>query len=64
MAWKRKPVLPEHKSSIEITTHKDATKEVVEQAKQANKNLKEMLEENHFTLTIVLALTGKKGKPR
>lgn len=62
MVWKKKPVLPIEGSSIEITAHKDASKEAVKQAKEANENLKDLLEENHFTMTIVLALSGKHQK--
>lgn len=70
MVWRRKQAKPiedlpiEDKSSIEIVAHKDASKEVVSQAKEANKNLKALLEENHFTMTIVLALSGKQQKRR
>lgn len=61
MTWKPR-LYPEEKSSIEIVAHKDASKEVVKKAKEANENLKDLLEENHFTMNVVLALSGKKRK--
>ena len=50
----------EKKSSIEIVAHKKASKDVVRQAEEINKKLKNLLVENHFTLKIFLATGGKK----
>lgn len=52
----------EHKTSIEIVAHKNASQAVVEQAKKAQKHLDELLEENGFTLKIYLAAGGKPRK--
>lgn len=48
------------KHAIEIVAHKDAAKEVVEQANAVNRQLKELLVENGFTVKIVLAMGGKR----
>jgi hypothetical protein len=45
-------------NSIKIVTQKNATKEVVDQAKLANQQLKELLERNGFTIQIFLAAGG------
>lgn len=63
----KKPIkeLPTHQSSIEIVTHHEATEETIKEAKQANEVLKNLLNENGFTLKIVLAAAGRpkpKGK--
>lgn len=49
----------EHKASIEIVAHKNAQESEIEKVKIANKHLKEVFEENHFTLKIYLAAGGK-----
>ena len=64
MAWfgknKREEIrMSAEKNSIKIVTQKNATKEVVEQAKLANKHLKELLDHNGFTLQIFLAAGGQ-----
>lgn len=46
-------------NSIEIIAEKNAHKEVVRQAKEAQKKLDDLLEENHFTLRIYLATGGE-----
>lgn len=50
------------KTAIEIVTHKNATQEVIAEANEANKHLRNLLEENHFTLKIYLATGGKQPK--
>lgn len=50
---------PEHQASIEIVAHKNASHNVKSQADEANAHLKELLEDNHFTLKIYLAAGGK-----
>lgn len=71
MVWRRKQAKPiedlpiEDTSSIEIVAHKDARREVKDKADEANAYMKKLLkEENHFTMTIVLALSGKQQKRR
>lgn len=68
MKWfKKKPEVkelktilpPEHQASIEIVAHKNAGKEIKHQAAEANQHLKELLEDNHFTLKIYLAAGGR-----
>lgn len=51
---------------VEIVTQKNATRKVVEQAKIANQQLKELLEHNGFTIRIFLAAGGstKRKKDR
>lgn len=44
---------------VEIVAHKDATSRTVEQAKEANKQLKQLLDENGFTIKIFLSAGGK-----
>lgn len=44
---------------IEITTHKKATKEQVEAVRVAQDNLNKVLEENGFTIKILVAMGGK-----
>jgi DNA-binding transcriptional regulator WhiA len=45
-------------NSIKIVTQKNATKEVVDQAKLANQHLKDLLCHNGFTIQIFLAAGG------
>lgn len=47
---------------IEIVAHKDATKEVVQQAKAANEKLTKLFDENGFTVKIVLAMGAKQQR--
>jgi len=44
--------------SIEIVTNKNATKDVVAQAKEASRQLNELLDRNGFTIQIFLAAGG------
>lgn len=44
---------------VTISANKDATKKVVQEAKDATLKVRKLIEDNHFTLTIVLGLTGK-----
>lgn len=46
-------------ATIEIVAHKEAKAKVIKQAKQANKQLNDLLVENGFTLKIYLAAGGK-----
>lgn len=48
----------EHKTSIEIVAHKNATREVMKEAKKATDHLNDLLVENGFTLKIYLAAGG------
>lgn len=52
------------RAAVEIVANKGARAEVVEQAKEANKHLRELLEANHFTVTIFIAAGGKQPKSR
>ncbi len=45
--------------AIQIVAHKQATKRVVEQATAANEKLKQLFDENGFTVKIVLAMGAK-----
>jgi len=48
---------------VTISANKDATRKAVQEAKDATLKVRKLIEDNHFTLTIVLGLTGKpKGK--
>lgn len=48
------------RSNIEIVAHRRATKNVVEETKEVNKKLQDLLLKNHFTIKIFLATGGKK----
>lgn len=55
-----KPTLPpEHQASIEIVAHKNASHEVVEEARKASESINNLLERNHFTVSIVVGAIGK-----
>lgn len=56
--------LPVHKAAVEIVTDKQAKKEVVQKAKEANKVLNDLLVDNGFTLKIYLAAGGKQHNRR
>lgn len=45
--------------AIQIVTHKDANKKVVAEAEAANAKLKQLFDENGFTVKIVLAMGAK-----
>lgn len=66
MAWFNRNKTPEgetetrHDDRVEVVVHQNAVKEVVEEARVVNEKLKKLLDENHFTLKIVLAAGGKK----
>lgn len=51
-------VSPPPTSRVEIEVAKDANKEVKQKAKQVNANVKELLVQNGFTLTIALAASS------
>lgn len=46
-------------ASIEIVAHKEAKKEVIEEARLANERLNKLLVQNGFTLKIFLAAGGQ-----
>lgn len=46
-------------AAIEIITHKNATKDLVNEAKEANDKLQELLVKNGFTVKIYIAAGGK-----
>jgi hypothetical protein len=50
------------KGAVEIVAHQNARKEVVEDAAVANKQLKDLLEANGFTIKIYLAAGGRSPK--
>lgn len=60
------PIKPE--TPVEIIAHKDAKKEIVDEAQKVNAHLKELLVKNGFTIKIYLAAQspaktqGKGGK--
>ncbi len=51
-------------ANIEVVAHKDARKEVVHKALQVNQDLRQLLEDNHFTIKIFLAAGGKTTKTK
>jgi hypothetical protein len=54
-----------HDSRVEVVVHKNATREAVQSANEANKHLASLLEQNGFTLKIWVAAGGKhKGKTK
>ena len=61
MFWSKKTheapitIQPPAESRVEVEIAKDASKEAVEKAKNANEHLKELLVNNGFTLKIYLA---------
>lgn len=57
---KQQPV--EDQSAIEIVAHKKATKRQIYDVKEANRHLKGLLDENHFTLFIALGAAGDKSR--
>lgn len=46
-------------NSVQVVVHKNARKEVIESAKEVNKQLTKLFNDNHFTITILLAAGGK-----
>jgi undecaprenyl pyrophosphate synthase len=48
-----------HDQRVEVVVSKEATKKEVELAKEANKQLQNLLLENHFTIKIFLATGGR-----
>lgn len=52
----------EREAQIEIVAHKDAKKEIVDEAEKVNKHLKELLVQNGFTLKIYLAAQSPRPK--
>lgn len=62
MKWLRKKEKVEpaiHVHSIEIEPHQDARREVVEQTKQVNRDLQELLVENGFHIKMWAAAGGQ-----
>ncbi len=55
MIWNKRAEEPPLETHTEVKANKGAQKAAVTQAKQANKQLKNILDENHFTLYIALA---------
>lgn len=68
MLWSKKNKQPEErtasdeKNTVQVVVHKNARKEVIESAKEANKHLEKLFNDNHFTITILLAAGGKAPK--
>lgn len=54
---------PPQASRVQIDLHKTANKQAVEKAKDVNKHLNDLLEENGFTIKIALA-AGRKNHKR
>lgn len=57
----------EHKASIEIVAHKNAHAKAKEKVDEANEMLRQLFQDNHFSLTIYLATGGQvkqKRKPK
>jgi intracellular sulfur oxidation DsrE/DsrF family protein len=52
----------QHESRVEVVVNKEANKQVVEDAKEANKRLNTLLQKNGFTLKIFLAAGGSTNK--
>lgn len=51
-----------HRSNVEIIANRLATKEVVEETKEVNEKLRDLLvNHNHITLKIFLSAGGKRG---
>lgn len=53
-----------HDTRVEVVVHKNAAKDAVVKAKEANKHLNELLVQNGFTLKIYLAAGGKPPKTK
>lgn len=49
----------EHQASFEIVAHKNASKEVAEEAEKANEAVQNLLKRNHFNVKIYLAAGGR-----
>jgi hypothetical protein len=65
--FRRKPqaeidMTPSNGNRVEIEVHKEAGQEAKKKAVDANKHLKQLLDENGFTLKIYMAAGGKKPK--
>lgn len=59
------PELPsEHQASIEIVAHQNASHEVQEEARNANKSINKMLERNNFTVSIVVGALGQPNRKK
>lgn len=65
MAWFNRNKSPQgdteqqHDNRVEVVVHKEAAKEVVEEAKAVNAHLNNLLEQNGFTIKIFLAAGGQ-----
>lgn len=65
MAWFNRNKTPKgntelsHDRRVEVVVHQNAAKEVVEEAIAVNEKLKNLLDENGFTIKIYLAAGGK-----
>lgn len=62
---KKKPMNPPatalpagHQATVEIVAHHNASQEVKQEAKAANKSINELLERNHFIVNIVVGAVG------
>lgn len=51
-----------HDNRVEVVVSKEATKEVIEKAKEANQHLQDLLSQNHFHIKIYIAAGGRKPK--
>lgn len=68
MAWFNRNKTPlgdteqQHDNRVEVVVHKEAAKEVVQEAIAVNEKLNKLLLDNGFTLKIYLAAGGKTKK--
>lgn len=51
-----------HDNRVEVVVNKEANKQAVKKAKEVNKQLNDILGQNHFTMKIFLAAGGKTKK--
>lgn len=58
---KQEPIIvqPPASSRVEVELHKNATEEAAAKAKEINQHVKDLLDENGFTLKIYLAAGGQ-----
>ena len=66
MRWRKKTPVSDneaqHTTRVEVVVEKESTKKVIEEAKEANRQLNKVLNNNGFTLKIFLAAGGHTNK--
>lgn len=51
-----------HDGGVEVVVAKEATKDVIKKAKEANQHLQDLLNQNNFHIKIYIAAGGRKPK--